>query len=227
MAGIRIITIAYPAIGRLFGGRNAAQVLRQFFRLIPGYCTGTSIEQGIIQGGSNPPNLDGLQAEHPIDVSVTRFKSEYDRPLTSNQRQIIKAFPRATVSGQLPSGQMGNLPTLPVSFWQRDSWLASNALLAARPPVGGPNGVQPDSPNDRVMEAFGSDNYAYPFMAVDRQINGPKGRVMALHAATGIQTIRDLANTAVQDDTQADADALLQAVRVVSFHESNVPLVEE
>ena len=130
------------------------------------------------------------------------------------------------MNGILPSGQIANLPTIPASFWQKDSWLASNALLAARPRVGGPNGIQPDSPNDRVMESFGSNDYPYPFMAVDKQINGPKGRVMALRAATAIPTITELANTAVRDDTQADADALLQAVRVVSCHESDVTLIK-
>jgi chitinase len=69
--GIRIIAVAYPAIGELFGVENATQVLRRFFRLILGYCTGPSIQEGTIPPGDSPLGLTGLQAEHPIDVSIT------------------------------------------------------------------------------------------------------------------------------------------------------------
>jgi hypothetical protein len=42
--GIRIIALVYPAIAELFGVENASQVLRRFFRLILGYCTGPSCQ---------------------------------------------------------------------------------------------------------------------------------------------------------------------------------------
>lgn len=69
--GIRIIAVAYPAIAELFGLPNGSQILRRFFRLILGYCTGPSILQGDIGAGPHPPNLNGLQAEHIIDVSIS------------------------------------------------------------------------------------------------------------------------------------------------------------
>jgi len=134
-------------------------------------------------------------------------------------------FAKASASGILPSGEVANIPAIPRSFW-KNQWLASNALLAARPAVGGPNGIQPDSPNDRVMEGFGSYNWPEPFLAVDKLINGPKGRVIALHAATAIPIIRNLANTAVQEDTQGAADDLLQSIRVVSCHASDITLIQ-
>lgn len=67
--GMRIIAVAYPAIGELFGGLGAAHVLRRFFRLILGYCTGPAIQEGNIPPGDNPGGLQGLESEHPIDVS--------------------------------------------------------------------------------------------------------------------------------------------------------------
>jgi chitinase len=74
--GIRIIALAYPAIAELFGVENASQVLRRFFRLILGYCTGPSIQEGTIPPGDSPPGLTGLQAEHPIDVSITSLNRD-------------------------------------------------------------------------------------------------------------------------------------------------------
>ena len=134
-------------------------------------------------------------------------------------------FAQASASGILPSGQVANIAAIPRNFW-KNQWLASNALLAARPAAGGSTGVQPDSPNDRVMEAFGSSNWPYPFLAVDKLINGPKGRIIRLHAATRIRTITQLANTAVREDTQGAADDLLQSIRVVSCHASDITLIQ-
>ncbi len=88
-------------------------------------------------------------------------------------------FAKASTSGTLPSGQHANLPVIPQPFW-RNQWLASDATLAGEPAIGGPNGLRPDNPNERVMESFGSDSYPDPLMAVDAMINGAKGRIMAL-----------------------------------------------
>ncbi|KAA6411805.1 MAG: hypothetical protein FRX48_03955 [Lasallia pustulata] len=65
--GIRIISLAYPAIAELFALENTSQILRLFFRLILGYCTGPSIQEGTTPPGNNPPGLNGLQADHSID----------------------------------------------------------------------------------------------------------------------------------------------------------------
>lgn len=70
-----IIAIVYPAIGVLFSSRNAGQILREFFRLILGYCTGPSIQTGNITPGKT--DLTGFQTEHPIDVSVLSLKSNF------------------------------------------------------------------------------------------------------------------------------------------------------
>jgi chitinase len=131
----------------------------------------------------------------------------------------MRYMPRVTINGVLESGRaVTELPPIPAAFWQKNSWLATNPLLAARPPVGGADGIQPDSPNDRVMEAFGSNDFTDPFMAVDSQINGPKGRVMARRAPTAIDNIEIQAAVAVASDAQGDVDELLQMVRVVSRH---------
>lgn len=117
-------------------------------------------------------------------------------------------FAQASVNGILPSGQVANIPAIPRTFW-KSQWLVSNALLAARPAVGRPDGVKPDSPNDRVMEGFRSFDWPYPFLAVDRQINGAKGRINRLQSATEFRVIRTLAAMAVEEDTQGAADNLL------------------
>lgn len=75
-------------------------------------------------------------------------------------------------------------------------------------------GASPDTINGRVMESFGSTRWPEPFLPTDASINGAKGRVMKLEAATAIKTITALAKAAVEKDSQAAADALLQAVRV-------------
>ena len=126
-------------------------------------------------------------------------------------------FVQSSASGSLPSGAGSTLPPIRQDFYTQD-WAIPNAQLHARPAVGGPNGIQPLTPNDRAMEAFGSTNYPDPFMAVDAQINGAKGRIMNLRDATAIDTITRLANAAVQQDSQGAADELLQAIRVVSTH---------
>ncbi|KAI9823661.1 MAG: hypothetical protein M1826_007679 [Phylliscum demangeonii] len=204
--GFTIIAIAYPAIAELFGVPSASLVLRRFFRLIAGYCVGPSIQEGTVPPGGRPSGLTGLQTEHPID------------------RQIMRPFAQASTSGILPSGQIAPVPPIPRSFW-KDRWHVPTPALAARPPVGGPQGVQPDTANDRVMEGFGSYDWPYPFLAVDARINGAKGRIMALRVPTAIPVITRLARDAVREDSQPAADALLQAIRVgfATFEYLNTP----
>jgi hypothetical protein len=72
-----IVTAAsYPRIGRLFQVANRDQVLKQAFRMIPGYCLGPSIQEVAITLGTAGA-LAGLQAEHPIDVSTPTENSPY------------------------------------------------------------------------------------------------------------------------------------------------------
>ncbi len=127
----------------------------------------------------------------------------------------MKGFVQASFSGLLPSGQAANLAAIPRHFYT-NQWDVPNSALAARPAVGGPSSAQPVSPNDRVMEGFRSNNWPGPFMAVDAQINGAKGRIMNLRPPTGLNTITTLVNTAVRDDSQGAADELLQSIPVVS-----------
>lgn len=67
--GIRIIALAYPGLAEIFGLHGGSRVLRRFFRLIAGYCTGPAIQEGRVGPGDNPGGMEGLDAEHPIDVS--------------------------------------------------------------------------------------------------------------------------------------------------------------
>ena len=65
-----IFAIVVNAIGSLFSGRNAGQVLRTQFRLRPGTCIGPAIDLILIPAGPNPPGLNGDQTEHPLEVSM-------------------------------------------------------------------------------------------------------------------------------------------------------------
>jgi hypothetical protein len=64
------------------------------------------------------------------------------------------------------------------------------------------------------MECFGSTRFPNPFLPTGADINGAKGRVMALKAATSLATISKLARAAVKSDDAADVDLLLQAIRI-------------
>jgi chitinase len=64
------------------------------------------------------------------------------------------------------------------------------------------------------MEAFGSTMWPEPFLPTDAGINGAKGRLMKFQAATGLATVTKLAKAAVEADTAAAADELLQSIRV-------------
>jgi chitinase len=117
--------------------------------------------------------------------------------------------------GVLASGQVVTTLTPITAEWFRDNWHKSFASLAARPPIGGPNGYAPDNINDRLMGCFGDDNWLEPLMAVDGPINGPKGNIFGLHDPVGIGRIRRLAQDAVAADNDHAADALLSAIRAV------------
>jgi hypothetical protein len=68
------------------------------------------------------------------------------------------------------------------------------------------------------MTALGSNDYPNPFMAVDKEFNGPKGRAFKRGVATGIGAIQRQAAVAVVEDTPEDADKTTQMIRAVSRH---------
>ena len=77
--------------------------------------------------------------------------------------------------------------------------------------------MKPTTANDRFMEGFGSKNWPEPLIPTDQQINGPKGKLWSLEDPIAINNIQAQATRAVRTDTQQDADALLQSVRIVSL----------
>ncbi|EAW15055.1 uncharacterized protein ACLA_004690 [Aspergillus clavatus NRRL 1] len=189
---------AYPALRALYNEYpELYHILRRWFRLIPGYCVGPSINSGTFPNGNQVPAsaLSDLEAEHPID------------------RQLAVYFLDSTVTGVLPSGDESSLPRIAPELL-RAVWLADNDALANEAQVGGPNGIRPNTPNDRFMEAFGSDNYPYPFIGVGRDINGAKGRIMKGNVPCALTRVDTLATTAVTSDSQGDVDTLLQSIRV-------------
>ena len=68
------------------------------------------------------------------------------------------------------------------------------------------------------MGGFGSIDWPQPLMAVDQQINGPKGRMFKLQPPASENVLEMLANVAVASDQQGDADALLSQIRGVSLY---------
>jgi chitinase len=129
----------------------------------------------------------------------------------------MMAFIKAAAQGMLTSGKLSELTPIPASFWKA-VWLAGNAALGARGPIGSSNGISPNTPNGRVMEAFGTRNYPSPLLVTDGKINGPKGRLMGLKAAAFIDRIRTLAAKAVKNDDSDSVSNLLTAIRDVSFN---------
>lgn len=126
----------------------------------------------------------------------------------------MRQFVEAASTGRLPSGLTLPLAPIPARFWEQ--WSTPNDDLRERGPIGGPKGKSPATPNDRATESFGSAYYRYPLMSVDKLINGPKGRIMRLGNPTQVGQIGEFADTAVETDTDQNADILLQSIRVVS-----------
>ena len=56
------------------------------------------------------------------------------------------------------------------------------------------------------MKALGSNAYPYPLLAIDEQINGPKGQLMYLNAPVDLRVIQRSAHAAVQHNTLQAAD---------------------
>ncbi|MCJ1456786.1 hypothetical protein MMC28_007151 [Mycoblastus sanguinarius] len=191
-----IIAIIVDAIRSLFRGRNAGQVLRTQFRLRPGACIGPAIDLIPIPAGPNPPGLNGDQTEHP------------------REPQFSATFFEAATSGLLRGTTPPPINLAPLNpHYINNFWNHPLHNLGQYPAIGGPSGATPYTANDRMMGGFGSVDWPEPLMAVDQQINGPKGRMFKLNPPTSEDNLEALAETAVESDQQADADNLLSHIR--------------
>lgn len=157
-----------------------------------------------------------MESEHPVDVSavILVFYQMIGSWCACVQRQIAARFIEAASSGLLRNRYQTHLPAIGSEIFQ-NYWDYPYSGLANAPPVGGPHGARPLTANDRMMEAFGSDDYPYPLLPTDRQINGPKGNLMNLNAPASLIGIGRLARTAVRLDTAQAADTLLSEIRIV------------
>ncbi|KAL4804924.1 hypothetical protein BDV18DRAFT_161323 [Aspergillus unguis] len=81
-------------------------------------------------------------------------------------------------------------------------------------PTGPPVSIQPNTPNDRLFEALGSNDYPYPFSLVEKQINSAKGRLMGGSAPTGLKEVRNASETAPKSGSDEDINRMLQSARV-------------
>ncbi|KAL4943096.1 hypothetical protein BDV06DRAFT_211304 [Aspergillus oleicola] len=199
--GYRLISVAYPALLAFLSIARNLQASREWFRLDQGPCLGRTIEYGFFSTHDQNPNLSGLEVEHPID------------------RQVLVEFFNTVNSGILPSGDTSAFT--PINTATLNNVLhAENEALAERPPVqidptGLPVGIQPETANDRLFEALGSNNYPYPFSLLEKQINGAKGRLMGGSAPTALKKVRARSNAALKSGENEDINLMLQEVRVV------------
>ncbi|PYI36129.1 hypothetical protein BP00DRAFT_432538 [Aspergillus indologenus CBS 114.80] len=192
---VEVVAAVYPSIGELFTIANSAQVIRYGFWLNKNYCTSNVMSVTPLPAGYIPPALyKGLNSEHVID------------------RQVIKYFIESAISGYLQSGKPAGLLPVSETFWLT-MWHAANSALGAMPPVGGADGASPNTPNDRIMEAFGSTKFPAPLLATAAGINAAKGRLMGFSRPFSIQRIETLANLAVQADSEEAVNNLLTAIR--------------
>ncbi|KAJ5713915.1 CAZyme family GH18 [Penicillium malachiteum] len=196
---IEVIAAAYPPIGKLFTISRAAQVQRWAFWKSKGYCNGGILSVLSLPTGEVARSLyDGLNTEHAID------------------RQVITKFIEAVISGTLQSGAQPD-GLLPMSAtWWANKWKEVNAVLAGLPVVGSDNkGTRLQTPNDRIMEAFGSTYNPHPLLTTDAAINGVKGALMGLGPPFSTKTIEKLANAAVNADTDEAVQEVLTTIQAV------------
>ncbi|PTU17560.1 hypothetical protein P175DRAFT_096024 [Aspergillus ochraceoroseus IBT 24754] len=85
------------------------------------------------------------------------------------------------------------------------------------PPVGGPDGASLDTPNNRIMEAFGSTRFPAPLLATAARINTTKGKIMRFSRPFTITNIERLAKQAVKADGDEAVKKLLTPIRSVSY----------
>lgn len=85
------------------------------------------------------------------------------------------------------------------------------------PNIGGDGGISPNVPNDRVFQALGSNENRRDLLLTDAQLNGAKGRMFILRAPTALDRFRRISEAAARSGTDADAQRMLQHIRVVSI----------
>ncbi|KAL4769086.1 hypothetical protein BDW60DRAFT_210322 [Aspergillus nidulans var. acristatus] len=139
------------------------------------------------------------------------------------QQQVIKFFIRAAATGILTLGVVPeNLKPIPLWFWE-NLWHAANSALGARSAIGAPQGATPDTPNDRVMESFGTKLYPSPLLVTDAALNAPKGWMFGLISIISQAAFQKLAYAAVKEDSDkvvADLLTLIQdAFTVFEYNE--------
>ncbi|RAL08484.1 uncharacterized protein BO97DRAFT_428310 [Aspergillus homomorphus CBS 101889] len=193
---VRTLAAAYPSIGKLFTVANAGQVARWAFRLNQNYCTSKAMSVTSLPAGLVSKALyTGLNSEHVID------------------KQVINYFIQAALSGYLSSGPRANLLPIPETFWL-NVWQTANSALKALPPVGNPAGESPNTPDQRVMEAFGSNLNPGSLLATAAAINAAKGKIMGFTFPITIRPIEKLSAAAVKADSDEAVNQLLTAIRI-------------
>ncbi|SMQ53701.1 unnamed protein product [Zymoseptoria tritici ST99CH_3D7] len=188
---IMVVAQAYPPSGELYG---LGEVFRYVWRSVVGICTGQAVNQQVVADGNRPPGTENAQSEHIID------------------RQIMRRFVEQAAQGTTHDQPESRLPAIGRA-WFDYHWHEPNAGLAAQPPVGGPHGLQPATPNDRVMECFGTYDNPRPLLGTDADINGAKGLLMDLRRPVAIDRITRAARVAVRDDTAQATTELLTLVQ--------------
>jgi hypothetical protein len=195
----------YPEASRIFLvplAQGATRPLRLAIRMVAGWCTGPTLRTSTIapnpRPDQNPPGLNDLEDDHPLDVSIAaRFVDCAASGLLRDSFPALTSFP--PVGGQ----------------WFNNYWTHPLHGLEQSPAVGGVGGAKPSVPSERFMEGFGSNNWVYPFLPIQSTLNNAKGKVMNLEAPVDINVIRRLAVQAVALDTVQAQDALLSQVQLV------------
>ncbi|CZT13600.1 uncharacterized protein RCO7_10835 [Rhynchosporium graminicola] len=193
-AAIIVFARPHPSRAQLFASAlRLRTVIRQFFHLEHTQCDDTAITGVDLPTPNQASTLPRTgETEHPIDLS------------------IHKRFVRCAERGILPDGSATENSGLGAAFFA-DQYLAENMLRQGLPLVT-PNSAQYRSTYMRVWEAFGSTTNAAQFVLTDKEINGPKGRVMNLGVVTGIPQFEIWVNQGTAGNGTA-TESFLQSLR--------------
>ncbi|RAH72534.1 glycoside hydrolase family 18 protein [Aspergillus aculeatinus CBS 121060] len=189
---IKYVIAGYPTIGELFSIKGAAQVLMRAFRTRHGYCAGSTLDVTDFKSKPSKEEYARLNTEHPLDKS------------------LIGKWMEAAGNGVLPTSRRPLLKPIDLAFWQK-VWNEANTELGKKPPVGRNQtlGKRPDTPSERIAEAFGSNHNPFPFLASEDAVNIAKGRIFEHKDPVQLPKISRLAKDAVKADTDAAVDELL------------------
>ncbi|XMA20475.1 hypothetical protein WAI453_013266 [Rhynchosporium graminicola] len=193
-AAIIVFARPHPSRAQLFASAlRLRTVIRQFFHLEHTQCDDTAITGVDLPTPNQASTLPRTgETEHPIDLS------------------IHKRFVRCAERGILHDGSATENSGLGAAFFA-DQYLAENMLRQGLPLVT-PNSAQYRSTYMRVWEAFGSTTNAAQFVLTDKEINGPKGRVMNLGVVTGIPQFEIWVNQGTAGNGTA-TESFLQSLR--------------